>query len=163
MNLSPILNGKRMTLNVDAEFDVEQLQDQQDIHYLSPLIVKGIIRKTADFIKMDVHIETEIALACARCLSEKKYSMILDTEVHLLTSEDVSWEDDYDSFIIENDEVDLIEIATTEIIQEIPIQPLCEEDCLGLCPHCGKNLNVEECDCEPETDSRFDILKELLK
>ena len=80
-----------------------------------------------------------------------------------MTADNVSWEDDYDSFIIENDEIDLIEIATLEIVQEIPIQPLCDEDCLGLCPYCGKNLNVEECDCEPETDSRFDILKELLK
>lgn len=163
MNLSPILNGKRITLNVDAEFGVSQLENQQDIRYLSPLIIKGIIRKTADFTKMDIHIKTDVAVPCSRCLAEDSYPIEIDSEVNLLTADNVSWEDDYDSFIIENDEIDLIEIATLEIVQEIPIQPLCDEDCLGLCPYCGKNLNVEECDCEPETDSRFDILKELLK
>ena len=50
-----------------------------------------------------------------------------------------------------------------EILQEILVQPLCGEDCQGICPSCGKNLNTEECNCEKETDSRFDILKELLK
>lgn len=163
MNLSPILNGQRKTLTVDAEYSVSQLENQQDIRYLSPLKIKGIIRQTAEFMTMEIHIETEVAVPCARCLAESVYPIDIDSEVHLLASDDLSWDDEYDSFIIENDKVDLLEIANVEIIQEIPIQPLCDEDCLGLCPRCGKNLNLEECDCEPETDSRFDILKELLK
>ena len=163
MNLSSILNGKRQTLTIEAEFETMELKNDQGLHYLSPLIINGIIRKTSDSIRMNLNIKTKVAVPCSRCLEEAEYPIDMEAEVVLLTEDTVSWEDEYDSFIIENDEIDLIDIATLEILQEILVQPLCGEDCQGICPSCGKNLNTEECNCEKETDSRFDILKELLK
>ena len=163
MNLSSILNGKRQTLNIEAGFETMELKNDQGLHYLSPLIINGIIRKTSDSIGMNLNIKTKVAVPCSRCLEEAEYPIDMEAEVVLLTEDTVSWEDEYDSFIIENDEIDLIDIATLEILQEILVQPLCGEDCQGICPSCGKNLNTEECNCEKETDSRFDILKELLK
>ena len=163
MNLSSILNGKRQTLTIEAEFETMELKNDQGLHYLSPLIINGIIRKTSDSIGMNLNIKTKVAVPCSRCLEEAEYPIDMEAEVVLLTEDTVSWEDEYDSFIIENDEIDLIDIATLEILQEILVQPLCGEDCQGICPSCGKNLNTEECNCEKETDSRFDILKELLK
>lgn len=163
MNLSSILNGKRQTLNIEAEFETMELKNDQGLHYLSPLIINGIIRKSSDSIRMNLNIKTKVAVPCSRCLEEAEYPIDMEAEVVLLTEDTVSWEDEYDSFIIENDEIDLIDIATLEILQEILVQPLCGEDCQGICPSCGKNLNTEECNCEKETDSRFDILKELLK
>lgn len=163
MNLSSILNGKRQTLTIEAEFETMELKNDQGLHYLSPLIINGIIRKSSDSIRMHLNIKTKVAVPCSRCLEEAEYPIDMEAEVVLLTEDTVSWEDEYDSFIIENDEIDLIDIATLEILQEILVQPLCGEDCQGICPSCGKNLNTEECNCEKETDSRFDILKELLK
>ena len=163
MNLSSILNGKRQTLNIEAEFETMELKNDQGLHYQSPLIINGIIRKTSDSIRMTLNIKTKVAVPCSRCLEEAEYPIDMEAEVVLLTEDTVSWEDEYDSFIIENDEIDLIDIATLEILQEKLVQPLCGEDCQGICPSCGKNLNTEECNCEKETDSRFDILKELLK
>lgn len=162
MNLNPILSGKRMTLNVEAEFTLQELAKQEEIHYLSPLSINGIIKKTGDYLRMQIRIQTKIAMPCARCLAEVELPIDLESEVNLLTEDNISWEDDYDGFVIEDDKIDLVEIATLEIMQEIPIQPLCSEDCQGLCDRCGKNLNSGECNCEAETDSRFDILKELL-
>ncbi len=163
MNLSSILNGKRQTLNIESEFETMELKNDQGLHYLSPLIINGIIRKSSDSIRMNLNIKAKVAVPCSRCLEEAEYPIDMEAEVVLLTEDTVSWEDEYDSFIIENDEIDLIDIATLEILQEILVQPLCGEDCQGICPSCGKNLNTEECNCEKETDSRFDILKELLK
>lgn len=46
----------------------------------------------------------------------------------------------------------------------IPMKNLCKEDCKGLCPRCGKDLNTEQCSCETEkVDPRWLALKELLK
>lgn len=163
MNLSSILNGKRQTLNIEAGFETMELKNDQGLHYLSPLIINGIIRKSSDSIRMNLNIKTKVAVPCSRCLEEAEYPIDMEAEVVLLTEDTVSWEDEYDSFIIENDEIDLIDIATLEILQEMLVQPLCGEDCQGICPSCGKNLNTEECNCKKETDSRFDILKELLK
>lgn len=163
MNLSSILNGKRQTLNIDAEFELTELGNDQGIRYLSPLKVKGIIRKTGESIRMKVQIDTRVAAECSRCLSEAEYPIDMEAEVNLLTEDSLSWEDDFDSFVIEDDKINLVEIASLEILQELPIQPLCQEACEGLCPRCGANLNQGLCNCQEETDSRFDILKELLK
>ncbi len=163
MNLSQVLNGKRMTLNIDVRYEPIELENDHGIRYLSPLIINGIIRKTGDSIRMNLNIKTEVAAECARCLSDAVFPVDMEAEVNLLTEDSISWEDDYDGFVIKNEEIDLKEIASLEILQEIPVQPLCSEGCLGLCPGCGKNLNEGPCGCEKETDSRFDILKELLK
>jgi len=44
----------------------------------------------------------------------------------------------------------------------LPLKAICREDCKGLCPHCGKNLNQEQCNCaEPMEDPRWSALKEI--
>ncbi|RKX30915.1 MAG: DUF177 domain-containing protein, partial [Verrucomicrobia bacterium] len=48
------------------------------------------------------------------------------------------------------------------LVLRIPIYPLCREDCRGLCPRCGANLNREQCTCAPEeAESRWDVLDKL--
>jgi len=43
-----------------------------------------------------------------------------------------------------------------------PLKAICREDCRGLCPHCGRNLNLEQCTCaEPIEDPRWEALKGL--
>lgn len=163
MNLSSILNGERQTLNVDVCFEPTELDNEQGIRYLSPLNIKGIIRNTGRFLELKAKISTDISVDCARCLAEVDIPIDLEVEAVLMTEDQRTWDDEYDSFVIEKDEIDMAELASSEILQFIPLQPLCSEECHGLCSGCGANLNEEECTCEEQTDSRFDILKELLK
>jgi len=57
----------------------------------------------------------------------------------------------------------LLEDAVREqVLLAVPLKVICREDCKGLCPHCGANLNVEQCSCaEPIEDPRWTALKEL--
>ena len=57
----------------------------------------------------------------------------------------------------------LLEDALREqVLLSLPLKVICREDCKGLCPHCGKNLNVERCWCaEPAEDPRLAGLKEI--
>lgn len=57
----------------------------------------------------------------------------------------------------------LLEDALREqVLLALPLKSICREDCKGLCPHCGKNLNQEQCSCaEPLEDPRWSALKEL--
>lgn len=57
----------------------------------------------------------------------------------------------------------LLEDALREqVLLSVPLKAICREDCKGLCPHCGKNLNVEPCSCsEPVADERWTALKDL--
>ena len=60
--------------------------------------------------------------------------------------------------------IDLKEDVREAIILAFPLKPLCRPECRGLCPHCGRNLNEEKCECrEEKIDPRLAKLKELLK
>jgi uncharacterized protein len=67
-----------------------------------------------------------------------------------------------ESSFFEGSEIHLSEIACEQVFLEIPYQPLCNEECKGLCPVCGKDLNVSSCECvKEESVSGFSVLKKL--
>jgi uncharacterized protein len=62
----------------------------------------------------------------------------------------------------EGDGVELNEILREQILLAMPIKTVCRDACKGLCPQCGKNLNIAECQCVPIAgDPRWDALKDL--
>ena len=71
-------------------------------------------------------------------------------------------EDDIESNFFEEGQIHLSEIACEQVFLEIPYKPLCGEECRGLCPVCGKDLNLSACHCVPEdSESAFSALKHL--
>jgi uncharacterized protein len=56
----------------------------------------------------------------------------------------------------------LEDVLREQVFLALPLKAICRDDCRGLCPHCGKNLNVEACDCAaPLEDPRWSALKEI--
>ncbi|MFW5872616.1 MAG: YceD family protein, partial [bacterium] len=72
-----------------------------------------------------------------RCLEKFEYNFNIDIEKELnkLDIKDIK-------------EVDIRQILKSNIFLDLPIKPLCSEDCKGLCPQCGQNLNKGDCNCE---------------
>jgi uncharacterized protein len=59
--------------------------------------------------------------------------------------------------------VDLTETLRQNVLLALPMVILCREDCQGLCPQCGHNLNLGPCECKPEVDTRLSVLEKLLQ
>ncbi len=110
------------------------------------------IYNTSDTFVFTGKLTGKLLLECSRCLEEYKYPVEIDL------NEEIEKED------IENlKEVDLSKLFIENILLSIPIKPLCSQDCKGLCPECGQNLNESQCDCDTETlDPRMAKLKDLL-
>ncbi|HEY7932101.1 MAG TPA: DUF177 domain-containing protein [Acidimicrobiales bacterium] len=68
---------------------------------------------------------------------------------------------DDEAYLIENDLVDLAPLAHDAIFLDLPLAPLCREDCRGLCPQCGVDLNDSTCDCAAPIDPRWATLDGL--
>jgi uncharacterized protein len=67
-----------------------------------------------------------------------------------------------DVFFYDEPVLPFAEIAREQAIISLPMKPLCREDCLGLCPQCGKDLNAGDCACDKKRgDPRLEILKNL--
>jgi uncharacterized protein len=68
---------------------------------------------------------------------------------------------DDEAYPLEGDVLDLEPLARDAVLLELPLAPLCAEDCLGLCPQCGINRNEEACSCEQPVDPRWSALDAL--
>jgi uncharacterized protein len=68
---------------------------------------------------------------------------------------------DEEAYPLTGDELDLEPLARDAVLLDLPLAPLCREDCAGLCPTCGVNRNTETCDCAPPPDPRWAALDAL--
>jgi uncharacterized protein len=105
-------------------------------------------------------LETEESLTCSRCLCHYRQHLTLAIEeeffptVDILTGAAASVpEDEPEAFTIDqNNVLDLSEAIRQYALLTTPMKPLCRDDCQGLCPVCGTNLNVKSCGCPPQVD-----------
>ena len=80
-----------------------------------------------------------------------------------MLAEELEGEENDEILLLDNDTVDLSELAREAFILNMPTKTLCREDCKGLCSGCGANLNVEKCRCRKEVDPRLASLAKLLE
>ena len=116
-------------------------------------------------------IKGHVVLQCSRCLIDFQHD--IDINVDLLyeplpaISEEESYEigrDEAEIAFYRDDELDITEMIAEQILLTIPMKPLCDEQCKGLCPYCGADLNLQSCDCDKQyIDPRLAKLKTLLE
>jgi uncharacterized protein len=108
-------------------------------------------------------IEGSVALACSRCLADT-HTTVAD-EAHIIFAEHGDDDtDDPDVYQIDADarELDLRPAIREEWLLAAPSFAVCREDCKGLCPHCGIDLNTGSCSCvAASVDPRWDALRKL--
>jgi len=144
-------------------------QNIGDVQLCSPLAGHADLARTNRGIFVDLHYETSVRLNCGRCLEDfclevqgKFQDEVLPPNTDPAKRDTVD-EDDANRLSAENT-LELSEIIRQEILLELPLQPLCREDCPGLCPTCGADLRTETCTCDSATqDNPFGALAELFK
>ena len=115
-------------------------------------------------------LDTGVELTCSRCLGIFQCPLALDIEEEYFPTVDVAsgaplpLPDESGLFTIDaNHELDLTEAVQQYALLAMPMKPLCRQDCAGLCPVCGQNLNQGACKCLPrEADPRWAELKKIL-
>ena len=120
-------------------------------------------------ILVECTLHTVVAVTCSRCLTLFDYPLNLHIEeeyfptVDVVTGASLPLPDEPGYFTIDEQHViDLTEAMRQYAMISIPMKPLCYENCAGLCPNCGNNLNQEPCDCPPrEIDPRWSGLSKL--
>ena len=112
-------------------------------------------------------MSAQVKTACARCLDEVELDLEAPIEAYfVLPGKDEPLSEDeeveYDQLIDKN-KVDLTALFQGALALALPLVVLCSEDCAGLCPQCGTNLNHETCSCaaqqEIDPQNPFAVLK----
>lgn len=115
------------------------------------------------------NVRTQVKVVCSRCLKLVDLVVSFDMEdeffpkVDVISGLPVSLPDEPGSFCIdENHILDLSEAVRQYLLLAIPMKPLCQPDCAGLCPVCGSNLNQGTCSCSRRTrDQRWSKLEKF--
>jgi uncharacterized protein len=130
-------------------------------------------QRIGDMVEIDGDIETFVRLTCSRCLQPFETSLkphFALTYMHRVT--DVIKDSDpqevelnaEDTGIVyfQGEKINLKDTIQEQVVLEFPIRALCKQDCKGLCPKCGADLNENLCDCDHRSSpGRFDVLKNL--
>jgi uncharacterized protein len=112
-----------------------------------------------------IEAKGECALICDRC-GESIIKLIIGEVQTLYTFDRLKLQetnsDDIHLLSSSEKEIDIRQDVFDSLILALPTKVICREDCLGLCPHCGVNLNKEECRCSKEKmDPRWNGLKNV--
>lgn len=110
-------------------------------------------------------VKAAVMLECSRCLSE--FQLPLDLEFDFSARPGVPKPGDEDEenvlfYSVNDSELDITGIVTEEISVSMPMKPECSEDCKGLCPGCGKDLNEKACTCKAKSaNPAWEALRKL--
>lgn len=168
-----ILNVKNFLESPDRTWEIKGVLEENESDYILegidiefPIEYRGVLYNLNPEIKLDLSIKYKYNTSCDRCL--KKLQKDVESFVCCYFIKDLGNLEDYDDamteyFELKADGIDLSDIIISQVISDTNNKHLCSENCKGLCPKCGKDLNKGPCDCEQEReiDPRFEGLLNL--
>ena len=163
LDFTNLFNGSNEVINIDNNVDVSDLEYSCYYPIKNGARVTGKAYCKADVTYLDFLIEFTFNGFCDRCTEPISRNFQIKAN-KIVVPELVNDDVDYDNYIVlENNILDVDSLVNEEIQLFLPHKMLCKEDCKGLCPKCGKNLNQGKCDCKKDVDPRMSVLLQLLE
>lgn len=167
INVSQLLKG---SVGSTRSYEIDAAVDIMENGTVSKVQGKVTLTRLNRGLLVRATLHTELEVTCSRCLTSLSCPLTLNIEEEFFPTIDVFYgtpmplPDESDCFTIDEHHIlDLTEAVYQYVMMAIPMKPLCREDCAGICPGCGHNLNLEACGCQhQETDPRWDKLKKLV-
>jgi uncharacterized protein len=156
-------------LSVKGSLDGSRYKRSEDseVSFLSPIDYDLTLTRSGQNVWVRGPVATKLALVCDRCLEGFTYAVRANLDIELVPKENAPdapevelKSEELDQYYFEGEDIDLDPYVYEEVMLNIPIKALCTESCKGICPVCGKNLNLGECRCEKTGTT---ILGEKLK
>lgn len=160
------LDVKRILNTPGAELPFRFSMDLSDVEFngyfpvAEPVEVEGLVRNEAGVLVLSLTARTTLNSVCDRCAKEFRNPKPVDFSCVL--AEEKEDEENEDIVLLEEGTVDAEDLARTAFILGMDTKTLCSEDCKGLCPRCGADLNLGPCSCKKEVDPRLAVLAKLL-
>lgn len=141
-------------LGFSRELTCSQSLEIDQIKLLAPVEISIKLTNAGSRILVEGFVNIKIALKCSRCNEEFGWKNKIDineeflesSSEEVLSKKDMKLED-LNIFTYKNNTIDLKEIIRQNIITNLPLNPICKSNCLGLCQVCGVNKNEEKCIC----------------
>ncbi len=154
--------GEVTSMPIDVQLDFSKEECAGQFPFETPVQVKGTVTASAEVVLLRAQIAFCFHGCCDRCLAPFKKEYVIPME-HILV-DSLSNDENDDFILLQQYQLPLADLVMTDMLLELPYKSLCKDDCRGICPTCGKDLNEGPCDCKPDTtDPRLEVLKQLIK
>ena len=160
LNVKKIINAPGERMDFHFTMDLSDVDFGGSCPAVEPVLVEGQIRNEAGILLLTMGVRTTLHAVCDRC--GKPFLRPFEKSCAYLLAEELQGGESDELLLLEKDELDAGELARDEFILGMDTKFLCSEDCRGLCPHCGADLNDGPCGCVPESDPRWAALQTLL-
>ncbi len=160
LNLQDIIHvpGASLPFAFSMDLSGEEFFGERPI--TRPVQVEGTVKNIAGMLVLEGEAASLLDCICDRCM--EPFRKEKSVRLYALLAESLEGEEDEDIVLLEDGAVDLGQLAYTAYILDMDTKSLCSEDCKGLCPGCGVNLNREACRCKKPVDPRWAALEQLL-
>jgi uncharacterized protein len=161
VDLRELAQGRAAETRGELKQD-DPVLDGTEVRLQAPVAVQGRLQALGDDrFYWQGTARTVVAGECRRCLTPVETPLQL--EIGALFTQDPDAQDDPDSYPVAPDatDIDVTPAVREELVLAAPRYVVCRDDCKGICPQCGKDLNAGPCDCAPVTDARWQPLKAL--
>lgn len=163
INVSTILKEIGGRINVDGNVQLADTDFLGELyHFEEPIKVKGHISNTGKCLILSATCVGVMSTQCARCTKTINVPIEFEMDESLVQNNDDNSYDE-DVVVFEGFEIDIDDMVADNFLMNVEGRYLCSEDCKGLCPQCGADLNVEECGCNNENiDPRWSTLIDIM-
>ena len=164
-DLKPLLRGEVDRIAIESEFDIDPISG---VRFSGKAHAIGSVTDNGGYMRLRLQLSFPYVAECARCLDEVEGVFREDFERTVVPRGSMSeeqLEDNFDEYaVLDADGMLDIECEVAETVSLLfPKKILCDEDCPGLCPVCGKPKRLGDCGCvTKEIDPRLAVLKNLL-
>jgi len=169
---------ERQALEFEEQFPPGVIDMGSEIRQRTPLQTSGRAELVEEHqgkhqiikdIRLRGHLDAGLELQCARCLEPVSQQVAREFDLLYRPLGADAGRDELSVTVAEaeigyyqGDGILLEDVLREQVLLALPLKVTCREDCKGLCPHCGKNLNEEQCSCSiPAQDPRWEALKEV--
>ena len=161
LDLRKIIHAPGASVPFEFQMDLSDLDFFGARPIARPVRVSGTVKNRAGALELRGSAATVLELTCDRCC--KRFTREMTVPLDAPVAEELAGEDSEDEYVLLDDgAVDLDEVVTSAMILGMDMKHVCSEDCKGLCPRCGADLNLGPCGCKPDVDPRLAALAQLL-
>jgi uncharacterized protein len=147
-------------LRVERTDEPSAFGPEDDYRLVSPVHLALDLHKDRNKLRLKGRLHTVIELACSRCLEAFPVPVDGVIDVLYLPSESGPAhgdehelrDEDFGTVYYDDGVINLADLVREQVYLAMPMKPLCQDGCRGLCPHCGTNLNSGSCECATTWD-----------
>ena len=166
IDLSGIIKDDEDVITVSGKTELPSMDFLgEEFKFDDGLTVDGKITNNSKSLLFTAVVSGSVTVHCARCTEEIKQLVKFKVSEYLVREEQAeNMGDDDDAVVFSGEKIDIDDIIINNFLLNASGKYLCREDCRGLCPKCGKNLNLGDCGCpDDEIDPRWAALAEIMK